>query len=202
MKFVFLFLNFLLLWTCAFTSAQPVSYFAILHNFYHSVGKCGEWHEICFSLPPLATIGTCAFAYAQLVSYFSILNNFYHSVKKCGEWHETYFSPSALATFVNLCICWCSGGKLLFNTSEVLSFCQKVWWHEICLSLPPLATIGNCAFTSAQPVSYFAILHNFYHSVKKCSEWQEICFSLSQFAIFVNLRIHFCSASKLLCNTS
>ena len=55
MKFVFLFLHLLLLWTCAFAYAQRVSYFAILHIFYHSDIKCGEWHEICFSLSPFAT---------------------------------------------------------------------------------------------------------------------------------------------------
>ena len=55
MKFVFLFLHLLLLWTCTLTFAQLVSFFSPLHSFYHSNKKCGEWHEICFSLSPLAT---------------------------------------------------------------------------------------------------------------------------------------------------
>ena len=53
--YFFLFLHLLLLWTCAFANAQHVSYFSLLSYFYHCDKKCGEWHEICFSLSPLAT---------------------------------------------------------------------------------------------------------------------------------------------------
>ena len=164
----FLFLHLLLLWTCAFAYAQSVSYFSLLHDFYHSGKKCGEWHEICFHFSLFATfvnlcirlcsggkllfltfiiltksvvsdmkfvflslhlllLWTCALAYAQHVSYFAILHNFYPSDKKCGEWHEIFVSLSPFATFVNLCICLCSVGKLLFITHN-LSFCQTVWW--------------------------------------------------------------------------
>ena len=158
MKFVFLFLHLLLLWTCAFAYAQPVSYFSLLHNFYHSDKKCGEWHEIFFSLSPFATS-------------------------------------------VNLCIRVCSDGKLLLLTFIILTQ-SVVSDMKFVLLFLHLLLLWTCAFAYAQRVSYFAIFHIFYHSYTKCSEWHEICFSLSSFATSVNLCIRVCSACKLLCNTS
>ena len=158
MKFVLLFLHLLLLWTCAFAYVQPVSYFSLLHNFYHSDTKCGEWHEICFSLSPFATS-------------------------------------------VNLCICVCSVGKLLFLTLIILTQ-SVVSDMKFVLLFLHLLLLWTCAFAYVQPVSYFSLLHNFYHSDTKCSEWHEICFSLSPFATSVNWCIRLCSAGKLLFTTS
>ena len=134
MKFGFLSLNLLLLWTCAFPYPQGVSYFSFIHNFYRSVKKCGEWHEICFSLSPLATIGTCAFAYAQPVSYFSILHNFYHSVKKCGERHEICFSLSPLATI----------GTCAFPCAQLVSYFSIL--HNFYLSVKNVVSDMKFAF--------------------------------------------------------
>ena len=168
MKFVFLILYLLLLWTCAFTYTQLVSYFSLLHNLSFSQKVWWVTWNLFFSLSTcyfcelvhslmhrryvtfhyfitfiiltqsvvsdmkfflhLILMWTCTFAYAQGVSYFSLPHNFYHSDKKCGEWYEICFSLSLLATSVNLCIHLCSVGKLLFITSWLLSFWQKVWW--------------------------------------------------------------------------
>ena len=138
MKFVFLFLHLLLLWTCAFAYAQEVSYFSILHNFYHSAKKCGEWHEICFSLSPLTT-------------------------------------------FVNLCIPLCSGSKLLFLTFIILTKSVVSDMKFVFLLFHLLLCERMHLLMYAQLVSYFSILHNFYHSAKKSGEWHEISFSFSTY---------------------
>ena len=121
----FPFLHLLLLWTCTFADVQEVSYFSLLFfmrtflSFWHKVSEVMYF----FLFLHLLLLWTCAFTNAQRVSYFSsLLCYFYHSDQKCGEWHEICFSFFPLATSVNLCICWCSGGKLLFTTSCVLFY--------------------------------------------------------------------------------
>ena len=117
MKFVFLSLHLLLLWTCAFAYAQRVSYFTMLITFIILTKSVVSGMKFVFLFLHLLLLWTCAFVYAQLVSYFSLFNNFYHSDKKCGEWHEICFPLSPFATSVNLCIRLFSVGKLLCNTS-------------------------------------------------------------------------------------
>ena len=200
MKFVFLFLHLLLLWTCAFTYAQRVSYFSLLDTFYHSDKKCGEWHEICFYLSPFATsVNLCI----RLYSGGKLLFLTFIILTKCGEWHEICF------LFLHLLLLWTCAFAYAQSVSYLQYFitfnhfdtkCGEL--HEICFSLSSLVLLWTCAFAYAQSVSYFSFIHNFYHSDKKCGDWHEICFPLSPFATSVNLCIYFCSVGKLLFATS
>ena len=77
--------------------------------------------------------------------------------KKCGEW---LFFLSPHATSVNLCIHLCSDGKLVFNTSYLLSFWQKVLLVAWFFSLSPLATSVNLCihYCSACKLLFFITL--------------------------------------------
>ena len=160
MKFVFLILYLLLLWTCAFAYAQLVSYFSLLYNLSFSQKVWWVTWNLFFSL------STCYFC--ELV----------HSLM-----HRRYVTFHYFITFIILTKSVVSDMKFVF-----------LFLH--------LLLLWTCAFAYAQEVSYFSLLHNFYHSDKKYGEWHEICFSLSPLATSVNLCIYFCSACKLLFITS
>ena len=142
MKFVFLFLHLLLLWTCAFTYAQRVSYFALLHNFYHSDKKCGEWHEISFSLSPLATsvnlcIRLCSVGKLLFLAFIILTQSVVSDMK-------------FVFLFLHLLLRW----TCAFAYAQGVSYFSPLHnfyhsdtkcgeWHAICFSHSLLATSVN-----------------------------------------------------------
>ena len=121
MKFVFLFLHLLLLWTCCIClcSACKLLFFI---TFVILTKNVVSDMKFVFLFLHLLLLWTCAFTNAQEVSYFSLLH--YLSLWTRSVVSDISLSPHA--TSVNLCIRLCSDGKLVFNTSYLLSFWQKV----------------------------------------------------------------------------
>ena len=105
---------YLLLWTCAFTYAQRVSYFSLLHILCMIM-----W----FLFLPFACVWTCAFPYAQVVSYVSLLHIlcmilWLHIL--CMIMILIVVSLSSTCYSVNMCIHLCLVRKLLFTASYSL----------------------------------------------------------------------------------
>ena len=52
-----------------------------------------------------------------------------------------------------------------------------MWWVTwICFSVFPLATFGNLYIRLSSAGKLLSPLHHFYHSDKRCGEWQEFVF--------------------------
>ena len=140
--YFFLFLHLLLLWTCAFANAQHVSYFSLLCYFYHCDKKCGEWHEICFSLSPLATsMNLCI----RLCSACKLL---FITLLLLSLWPKVWWVTwNLLFSFSTCCfyelVAFPYPQRVSYFSWLLLSFWPKMWWHEICFSLSRLATSVN-----------------------------------------------------------
>ena len=97
MKFVFLFLHLLLLWTSPFTYAQSVSYFSIhLITFIILTKSVVSDINFVFSFFPLATsvnLCICWWCSGGELLFTTSCIPFYHSDTKCGKWC-TFFSFS------------------------------------------------------------------------------------------------------------
>ena len=188
MKFVLLFLHLLLLWTCTFADVQEVSYFSLLLAYLFIILTQSVEVMYFFLFLHSLLLWTYAFADVQDVSYFSLIHAYLFIILTQSVGSDVLFSLSPLATSVNLCICWCSEGKLDFIPLIILTKngVSNMNFVFLFLHLLLLWTCCCICLCSACKLLFFI---TFIIVTKKCGEWHEFCLSLSPLATSVNLCI-------------